>query len=154
MKNQHLISALAILMLVATTLAAQAVPGRWEKIDTLSPGKKIVVTLKAGDRMECVFKSSGPGELTLIDPDGIERRYPKSEVRKIVSREKYKDAVLDGTLIGFASGAGGYLAVHAPLAELQAHDFPAAIVFGAVGALVGYLVDKRHKGTEILYRAP
>ena len=94
MKTQTFISVITLLLLLTTSLQAGVIAGRWEKLDSQSPGKKIIVTLKTGDRMECDFKSSGADDLTVTDRNGNERRVPKSEVREIVSAGRIGDSLL------------------------------------------------------------
>lgn len=150
MKSRSLTSA-ALAFLAGGFLYAQAVPGRWEKVDSLKPNSGIVITLKAGDRLEGTFKSSNPDSLTLNELSGGERVFPKSEIRKITSRETHDDPVANGTLIGFGAGAGGFLAVHAAIVPLQEHDAAQALACGGIGALVGLLIDKAVKKPETLY---
>ena len=91
MKMPSFISAITLFVLLSTCLQAGVIPGRWEKVDALQPGKEIIVTLKAGDRIESTFTGLGSEELILT-----ELKVPRSEVRKIVRREKYDDGILIG----------------------------------------------------------
>lgn len=141
-----------LLVLVSQVgLMAAVVPGRWEKVDSQPPSTGLMLILKSGERINCFFKSSDPETLTVVDPVAGERRIPKSEVRKVESIQVVPDSVVNGILIGFGIGAGGYLAIHAPLADLQEHDFPAALAIGGIGALIGLLADKAVERPTVLY---
>ena len=70
MKRQRLARLLAVIGWLSTPAFASVIPGRWEKVDALTPGFEIVVTLKSGDRLEGAFKVSGPDFLELVTPTG------------------------------------------------------------------------------------
>ena len=108
MKSRSFLRAITSLVLLTSSGQAGTIPGRWEKVGMLPPGSEIIVTLKAGDRVESVFRSLSPDELTLTDPGGRDRRIAKSEVHRIV-RRKHHDNPLDGTLIGAGAGSAGGL---------------------------------------------
>jgi MFS family permease len=66
-------------------------------------------------------------------------------------------------LAGLLLGLGGRIAAGAMIyytASGEAPESPAGVMagsgmFGAgIGALTGYLADRSHKGTEVLYQAP
>lgn len=157
--NLNLIKALPMLLLVPSVfLKADVIPGRWEKADGQPSGKPIIVTLKTRDRIEGTFKNSGVDYLTVVTAAGGELRIAKPEVGQIVSGEKHEDGILDGTLIGLAAGFAGGAAVGGAVSErvdlIAKFTIPFFGGLGAgVGALVGYLADRSHEGTEILYRA-
>ncbi len=116
----------------------------------------IVVILKAVDHIECVFKSSGPRDLTLIHASGNELTLPKLGIREVIM-EDYDDRVRNGTLIGVAIGFAGPVLV--TLASgVDRTEIPFGFIIGTVGACVGAAVgwqlDKRRRGTEVLCRAP
>ena len=161
MGTRSFISVITLFVLVTTSLQAGVVPGRWQKVDALQPGKEIVVTLKSGDHIEGTFKSSGPEELTWIDPNGREQMVPRSEVRKIVSVEKIKDRLRNGVLIelGVGSGVGlfGYsIAEQVAGGEgaFNEYSLSFALLGAGIGALVGMTVDAVRQETEVLYQAP
>ena len=157
MKTQSFISVITLLLLLSPSLQAGVIPGRWEKLDSQPPGKQMIVTLNSGDRMEYTFKSSGPDDLTVTDPGGTERRVPKSEVQKIVSREKHKDSYLDGLLIGLGVGVGVAFAIGRDPddPEAEAIKTGVAMLLGIpIGAAVGGVIDNYHRGAEVFYQAP
>ena len=163
MKRHRFAGLLAVIGCMTMPLAASVIPGRWEKVDALTSGFQIVVTLKSGDRLEGAFKSSGPDFLELVTPTGSDLRTAKRDVLKIVAKEKYQDGHRDGLLAGLLLGLGGGVAAGAIMyytASSEAPESPAGVMagsgmFGAgIGALTGYLADRSHKGTEVLYQAP
>ena len=162
MTRQRFAGLLAVIAWLSAPALASVIPGRWEKVDALTPGFQIVVTLKSGDRLEGAFKISGPDFLELVTPTGTEWRTPKRDVRKIVSQEKVQDGRWDGLLAGLLLGLGGGIAAGAITyytASGEGPESPAGFMagmgmFGAgVGALVGYLADRSHQGPELLYQA-
>ncbi len=54
----------------------------------------MIVTLKAGDRLECALKESGADDLTVITSTGSELKLAKSEVRKVETEDGIRDGVL------------------------------------------------------------
>lgn len=144
-------SAAFIILLASSALLADVVPGRWEMVDGLDQGTAIVVILRAGDRIHCTFERSDEAELVLVTDSGRKRRVQKSAVSRVETFDGHPDSVLNGTLIGFGAGAGGFLAVHAAIVPLAAHDGPAALAIGGIGALVGLLIDNAVKKREVLY---
>ena len=155
MNAQSFISVITLAVLVAPPLHADVVPGRWEKVDTLPPEAEIIVTLKAGARLECVLKESGADDLTVITSTGGQLKVAKSEVEEVETIEK--DGVRDGVLIGAAIGFAGPVIVTLVSGVDRTEvslGFAVGVIGAGVGAAVGYLMDKSHKGTEVLYQAP
>ncbi len=147
---------IGIALLGGSLLSAGVIPGRWEKVQALNPGAPIVVRLQAGDRLAGLFKELSAEELTITRYEGGEMKFPKSSIAAIQGSERVADTRVDGTLIGLGIGAGSYLGLHAALccAPDEAHDAAAALFFGGIGALVGFIADYNVKGPEILYREP
>jgi hypothetical protein len=155
MRFQQFIALSATLLLLSSHLRAQTIPGRWDMVDALNHGTPIVVILKAGDRIECSFKSSSLRDITFIDEQGIERKVPKAEVEVIETAEKIRDGLANGTLIGAVIGAGTGFAYEASYWDWDesgaiAIPFVAAIIGAAVGAGVDGLLKK----PKVLYRVP
>ena len=148
-----------ILFVLTTSLQAQVIPGRWEKLDSQPVGKQIIVTLKAGDRMECAFKESGADDLTVITSTGSELTIAKSEVREIESQERIKDSLNNGALIGMGIGLGVVVALLAVAASGEGEVLASAkwgvplLDIGA-GLGVGMAIDASQQRTEVLYQAP
>ena len=143
-----------ILLVLTTSLQAQVIPGRWEKLDSQPAGKEIIVILKTGDRLDGALKESGADDLTVITSTGSELKIAKSDVEEIGTL--VEDGIRDGVLIGAAVGfAGPVIVTFASGVDRTEVPLGVAIsVIGAeVGAAVGYLLDKKRKGTQVLYQA-
>lgn len=54
--KSRILTIFALTVMTTTSLSAGVIPGRWEKLDVLEPGSKIVLTSKAGDSMRYTFK--------------------------------------------------------------------------------------------------
>ena len=155
------IQSLPLLVLFSSSLLnAQVIPGRWEKVDALEQGAEIVITMKSGERVKGTFQQHDAETLFVAEVNGSERPIPEREVAKVVRPLVEGDSSWDGAAIGAAIGYGGGWAGLAAMksgggdwAWSDAFEMFGPIGAG-VGALVGYLVDKSHKGTEVLYQAP
>ena len=146
-------SVVIILLVLTTCLQAQVIPGRWEKVDSQPVGKQVIVTLKAGDRLECALRKSGADDLTVVTSTGSELKIAKSEVRKVETEDGIRNGVLIGAAVGFAGPVIVTLASGVDRTEIT-FGFIIATWGAGVGAAVGYLLDKKRKGTQVLYQAP
>jgi hypothetical protein len=153
------IKSLPLFILISSGLLnAAVVPGRWDKVDSLPPGQQIIVTLKAGDSIECSLKESGTSDLTVVTSTGRELKIAKSEVYRIVA-EKSKDSLLNGALIGAGVGLGIALAGLAAAGSGEGEVLSSAKVFAPLlgvgaGLGVGMAIDASRQRTEVLYQAP
>ena len=68
-------------------LAAQPVPGRWQKLDRQTPGLQVIVEMRDGERINGAFRSSNQEMLTVLEVTGTERFLRKVDVRKVVTAE-------------------------------------------------------------------
>jgi hypothetical protein len=76
----------------------------------LDPGVQIVILLKSGEVIECRIEEIREHELAVVEISDNIRQIPKSGVSTITSREKIRDSLLNGALIGSAAGFGtGFL---------------------------------------------
>ncbi len=145
-------------MLATATLEAGVIPGRWEKVEGLQEGTRIVVEIKSGDRLEGAFKRVSPQELTVIDSGGSDRQVPKTAVAKIVTAEKVKDGLTNGMLIGMGVGTGvavGAVALATGGVSEECIVCGLAIFVGFAGGWgMGAAIDAIHQGPEVLYQAP
>ena len=145
-------------MLATATLEAGVIPGRWEKVEALEEGTRIVVEIKSGDRLEGAFKRVSPQELTIIDPGGSDRQVPKTTVAKIVTAEKVKDGLTNGMLIGMGVGTGvavGAVALATGGVSEECIVCGLVIFVGFAGGWgMGAAIDAIHQGPEVLYQAP
>ncbi|HUV13092.1 MAG TPA: hypothetical protein VMY18_05575 [Acidobacteriota bacterium] len=142
---------LAVFWLVAQ-LEAGTIPGRWEKVDALSKGTAVQISLNSGEKLGCILKGVKSDSLTVIDGEGTERSLPKSAITSIEGVEKHSDRMWDGALIGgaigaVAGGAAGYMT------EEGRAGYSAAL-FGGIGAGIGLAVDAAVKSNQVYYKAP
>ena len=158
MRVGRISSILAIGFLTIGSLKAAVVPGRWEKVENLQTGTQIVVELTSGDRLKGAFERVSPQELTIVDPDGSDRKLPKTAVSRIETAEKVKDGLTNGMLIGMGVGTG--LGVAAALIATggvseECTACGLAIFAGFAGGWgIGTAIDAMHRGPEVLYQAP
>ena len=153
------IKSLPLLVLFSSSLLnAQVIPGRWEKVDSLPPGQQIIVTLKAGDRMECAFKGADSTKLT-VTRGGSELAIPKADVATIVQQKpRSKKQSLIGAAVGAGAGAGGVAAFICSVDCIWDKDeIGIVILFSLIGAgagaIVGYYTTDKPPD-EVLYQAP
>jgi hypothetical protein len=134
----------------------KVIPGRWEKVDSLTPGKGIVVRLTGGDKFEGDFISSNAESLTIRDDSGQNRELPKNGIKKIQTREKAsRGNLLDGTLIGAAIGAATMgIAIAASGIDNKEGAGGAIALSAGIGAGIGLAVDAAVGARETLYEAP
>jgi hypothetical protein len=133
------------------------IPGSQEKLEALPAGSPLVVTLKSGERLEGAFKAVGPALLTLTDRAGMEFSIPMAQVEKITARGT-RDRLTNGVAIGAGIGLGAALAILAAAGSQDGYVLPSAkvaapLLLSGVGGVVGALVDRAHKGEQVLYRA-
>ncbi len=153
---QSFMKGLLLLVLFSSGLLnAQVVPGRWEKVEALQPGKELIVTLKAGNRLEYALKELGADDVTVVTSTGRELKMAKSDVEEIETlvEDGIRDGVLIGAAVGFAGPVIVTLASGVDRTEVPL-GFAIGVIGAGVGAAVGYLLDKKRKGTEVLYQAP
>ncbi len=92
-----------ILLVLTTSLQAQVIPGRWEKVDSLPTHARLTITLKSGTKENHIFKSSDSENLAVQSAGGAELVIPKNDVTKIV---QHKSRSNKHTLIWAAVGDG------------------------------------------------
>jgi hypothetical protein len=138
-------------------------PASWDKVDAVQPGSRITVVLEGGEGRSYRLKNAADATLELLTPDGAAHTVKKSQVVRLVG-EEFNDPVGNGMAIGGLAGAGAAVALMTAAyascnGSCDAPDpipmFLTAAGFGAgIGVLAGFLVDKAHKGSELLYPAP
>lgn len=159
MRHRNIAATIFAVLLMGSGLCAEVVPGRWEKVDALAADTEIEIKLKTGDRIKCSFESSEPDSLTILEPNGSVRIIPKSAVDTIESLNEYddsgKDGLTKGLIAGLLSGmAFGAICSGKADSSETAFCFGMGIIYGTgIGAGVGYMADKIHKGHELYYRA-
>jgi hypothetical protein len=165
MKTKACTAVFAVILLAASTVRADVIPGRWELVDALEPGTPVTIKLKAGDRMECVFKESSPLEVTFAGERGNEGKVLKSEILRIEMGERTADGLANGALIGMGLGAAGAIGALYAYADSVTASGPiwggdsagyfiaAGLVGAGMGALAGLAVDASAKKNKVIYQA-
>ncbi len=151
--------ALAFALAQAPAAAAQQSRARalddWSALQTLSPGQKLVVRTKDGDRLTGRFDSASDLLLNYEEDNGRKVSLTRESI-KLVQLNRGKSR-LNGALLGAAIGGGGGLAFGG-WAYAQ-DDFNATIIaapalLGAgIGAGIGAALGKGNKN-ETVYEAP
>jgi hypothetical protein len=143
--------------LQATPAGAGIVPGSWDRVQRLQLGSPLIVTLKSGVRLEGAFNSLVQGELALTDRAGQPLTIASSEISRIVTQ--VDDTLTNGALTGGGIGLAAALAVLAVAGTGEGFVLPyakwgAPLLLSGVGIVVGMLVDRAHKGQDLIYVAP
>ena len=141
-----------VIIALGITGFSKTIPGRWEKVDELTAGRGLLVTLQGGDRFECSFVSSTSESLTVREKEGRERELPKSGVKKVETIEKTgRGNLLDGTLIGAAIG-GAVMAIAVAAVDDSDGSGPAIAAGIGIGAGIGLACDAAVGAREVLYK--
>jgi hypothetical protein len=162
MKYTRTAAAILVTALVATPAAAgaQEPVKSFDQLGTrLKPGDTVWVTDAQGREIKGKIESLGAEALTL-NADGS-RTFPARDVTLV--RERQRDSLKNGTLIGL--GVGGGIALAWCLGAVSASDYYAeedasvecaegTIVFGGLGTLIGLGIDAALPGKmRVAYRA-
>ncbi len=149
---------LALLVSLATPAAAQEAGSFSELSRLVRPGDDVRVTLAGGRELKAEIVGLTPDTLSVLDR-GVRRDLREADVWIVAHRRE--DSPANGAWTGFGAGAaaGMYLAVltlertPSDAGELAS---VAAVggLYGAVGAWVGYGVDRLIKREEKVYRRP
>jgi hypothetical protein len=115
------------------------------------------VTLKSGVRLEGAFNSLAQGELALTDRAGQPFTIASSEISRIVMQ--VDDTLTNGALTGGGIGLAAALALLAAAGSGEGYVLPSAkwgapLLLSGVGIVVGMLVDRAHKGQDLIYVTP
>jgi hypothetical protein len=166
MRHQKLMAAALMILLMAGSVQAEVVAGRWEKMEALAPGTAVVVGLRGGEHLECTFNKIGLDEILFHEVNGKERRLPKNAVLKIETAEVAHDRLRNGILIGALMGAAGGIVsmivygnstTDGPVAwgdeDGAAYLLGSALAGGGIGAATGAIIDASIKHREVLYKA-
>jgi hypothetical protein len=143
--------------LQTTPAGAGIIPGSWDRVQRLQLGSPLVVTLKSGVRLEGAFNGLAQGELALTDPAGQTLTIARLEISRIVTR--VDDTLTNGALTGGGIGLAAALAVLAAAGSGEGYVLPSAkwgapLLLSGVGIVVGMLVDRAHKGQDLIYVTP
>ena len=165
MKMRIVAFVMAMILVTVHSSPAGVIPERWEKVEALEPGRAVIVQIRGGERLNCAFSRLGTDEISFLEPNGNERRLPRSAILRIetaaVVRDHLRNGMLIGTLIGVAGGIASMVGfAHAVTdtvdwnsEEARPYLFGAALVGGGIGVATGALIDASIKHREVLYQA-
>lgn len=157
MKRTHYSCMFVLAALLAASLQAATIPGRWEKVGALSPGSRIIVKWKAGDKLEYLFQGLRDDRMLVSDLTGNPVEIPRDQVQKIQRGIPSNDSVVNGTLLGTVTGAGimSFFAIGCGGGDDAGKCYASLALTGAaIGAAIGFAADQGVKGHETLYKAP
>ena len=150
---------ITLLIIQASPAPAEVIPGKWQKVDLLLAGSKIILKTGYGEILDCIYFGSDDETLLVVESvSKQQRRISKTSVEKITATE-YDDRLLNGSLIGLSIGAGlGIALTSATEIARQRNGVGNRVLgcalFGLLGVGFGALVDYKHRGSEVLYEAP
>ena len=158
MRIKKSVTVFATVLMIAASVQATVIPGRWEKVAAEEPGSNLIVNLITGESLECYFVSLSTDTLTVSTINGTEREFRKADVHRIITADKRMGSLANGALYGALIGAipTGILAIVATAGDC--HDCGGAAValvaLGAgIGAGIGLAVDAAKHGHITLYEA-
>ena len=161
MTHRLLALGLALAFGLAQAPAAAAQAGArslddWSAVQTLSPGQKIVVRTKDGDRLTGRFDSAN--DLLINFADGKRKISLTRESVRLVQLDRGNSrgkGALFGALIGGAAGFAVGSALYFPFRDdMVDTTVPASAALGmAIGAGIGTATGKGNKN-ETVYEAP
>jgi hypothetical protein len=150
LKQKKIFSSLLILCLFSQFAIAGDNLSDWNNVRILETGTAIVVKTKAGEKYECVLKSTTSDSLTIVLNSGQATRklidLRKDEVKEV----RRKLSRVTSTLIGTGIGTGIGIALGDPLdAKDKYGEDPglAKAVFGFLGMVFGTAVGTRLRFT-------
>ena len=133
-------------------------PGSWDSVAVLQRGSRVVITLIDGERVEAAFMTLSPEDVGVTDSAGQDLSISRSNIRQIVARGE-RDQLGDGALIGAGIGLGTAATILAIAASgdgyiLASAKWGAPLLLSAVGGVIGVLVDRAHRDSEVVYVTP
>jgi hypothetical protein len=149
MTNRIFALALALLFTLATVASASAktpAPADWPAVQTLSPGEKVRVSTKDGDRLKGSFESASDTEINFTH-EGHRMTLRRDNVKSVEvgHKNRWKGALLGGGIgTGLGAAGGGYVVARSD--HWGGDPLPAGMLVGAgvgaaVGAAVGFQTD-------------
>lgn len=143
--------ALALALLFTYTLSAPASAATpkvvdWSAVQTLSPGDKVRVSTRDGDRLKGRFESATDTDLNFTE-DGRRVTLRRDQIKRVElgHKNRWKGALL-GAAVGGGSGAGAGTYLLSRTDHLTMTAIPAGLAIGAgagaaFGAAVGLGTD-------------
>ena len=96
---------LCLYLLTTSSLLADVIPGRWEKLEAQPLGLEIVVVLQGGQRVEAEFRGLSPDHLAIEIGSGEERQLLTQEILRVQGPvESYRNSGRYGLVIGLRWG--------------------------------------------------
>ncbi len=161
--KKPILEILALAFLVTTSLQAQVIPGRWEKVEAQKQGTELTLILHSGEQVYGLLEEVTHDTVIVIEEGGGQRSITKFSIHRVETTRI--DSTRNGTWIGLAVG-GAVGSISGALFAGGFADFPAAgdylggaLLCGGIGAgigaAIGYKVDKDadHIMAEVLYVA-
>lgn len=140
MTNRFFALALALLFTLAPAAEVSAATPRtpaaadWLAVQSLSPGEKVRVSTKDGDRLKGRFDSAGSTDITFTH-DGRKVTLTRESIKRVETGRRNR---LRGALVGAGIGGGAGLGVGFGLVGASDHFDMTTIPTGAfVGAGIG-----------------
>lgn len=114
-------------------------------------GQDVIVRDAQGRELQGRLTALTPSALEIATQGGL-RWFAQTDIRELARRG---DTVLNGAVIGSGAGATlGALTFGSFSGEFRAGDAAAAgLIFGAVGAGIGLLIDAMIEGRTVVYRS-
>lgn len=150
MTNRFFALALALLFTLSLSAPASAATPRaaadWSVVQTLSPGDKVRVSTRDGDRLKGRFESATDTDINFTE-DGRRVTLRRDQVKRVEigRKNRWKGALL-GAGVGGGSGAGAGTYLLSRTDHLTMTAIPAGLAIGAAagaafGAAVGLGTD-------------
>ncbi|MCA1617827.1 MAG: hypothetical protein LC795_00640 [Acidobacteria bacterium] len=150
MRNRVFALTLALLFALAQSAAALAATPRaaadWSVVRALSPGEKVAVSTKDGDRLKGRFGSASETDINFTH-DGRAVTLRRDHIRRVEvgHKNRWKGALL-GAGIGGGAGTGGGAGLIGASDHFEPSIVPTGMVVGAgigagIGAAVGLGTD-------------
>jgi hypothetical protein len=159
MRIKKSVAVFAAVLIIAASVQAGVVPGRWEKVAAEKPGSNLIVNLITGERLECYFVGLSTDTLTVSTINGAKRELRKADVHRIITADERMGSLTNGIVVGAVIGAIPTGILSAVALAGDCHDCGGAAVgavaLGAgIGAAIGLAVDAAKHGQITLYEAP
>ena len=150
MTNRLFALALALLLTLSGSAPASAATPKpaldWSTVQTLSPGEKVRVSTRDGDRLKGRFESATDTDINFTE-DGRRVTLRRDQIKRVEigHKNRWKGALLGAGVAGGAgAGAGAYLLSRTDHLTMTA--IPAGLAIGAAagaafGAAVGLGTD-------------
>ena len=134
-------------------------PASWAEVKKRPAGTDVLMSLQTGERRRYRFQQATSDHLRVLTPSGRPEVLAKSDIRLIDRRsvaDPSRDGAVKGAFIGTGVGLGLIAIGYATCGSCDAAErkvlYPVGAAYGAgIGAIVGWVIDRRHKGTETVF---